>query len=177
MIRKLLMACAIGAALAAGVGQAASGRAEAGVDALAAFDLLKTLEGTWTASDATGRHSRTSFRLSAGGTVLVEEYENPALPGGGHMLTAYHLDGSDLVLTHYCIAGNQPTLRAARFDAGTREVQFEFLRAGNMAGPDAGHMRRARYRIIDRDTFVTEWEYFEKGAKRFTEVDTFTRVK
>lgn len=177
MIRKLLMACAIGAVLAAAAGQAASGRDEAGVDAPAAFALLKTLEGTWTASDASGRQSRTSFRLSGGGTVLVEEYENPALPGGGHMLTAYHLDGSDLVLTHYCIAGNQPTLRAARFDAGTREVQFEFLRAGNLAGPGAGHMRRAHYRIIDRDTFVTEWEYFEKGAKRFSEVDTFTRVK
>jgi hypothetical protein len=177
MIRKLLMACAFGAALVGAAGYEAAAHGEATVDAGAAFALLKTLEGSWTASDATGRQSKTSFRLSAGGTVLVEEYENPALPRGGHMLTAYHLDGSDLVLTHYCIAGNQPTLRAARFDAGAKDVQFEFLRAGNMAGPDAGHMRRARYRIIDRDTFVTEWEYFEKGAKRFTEIDTFTRVK
>jgi hypothetical protein len=28
------------------------------------------------------------------------------------MVSAYHLDGEDLLLTHYCIANNQPTLRA-----------------------------------------------------------------
>lgn len=66
------------------------------------------------------------FQLSANGTVLVENYTNPALPGGGHMMTAYHIDGQDLMLTHCCIANNQPTLRAERFDPADREIQFEF---------------------------------------------------
>lgn len=176
MIRKLLMVCAIGVIVGSD-GHPVVAQGGQPADGPAAFALLKTLEGTWTASDASGRQSRTSFKVSAGGTVLLEEYENPALPAGGHMMTAYHLDGGDLVLTHYCIAGNQPTLRAARYDSAAKEVQFEFERATSMTAPDAGHMRRARYRVIDRDTFVTEWEYFEKGMKRFTELDTFTRVK
>jgi hypothetical protein len=147
------------------------------VDGPAAFARLKGLEGTWTAPAADGRQATTTFELTAGGTVLVERYMNPALPGGGHMMTAYHLDGSALVLTHYCIANNQPTLRATAFDAATGQLQFEFVSARNLATPGAGHMRRAKYRLQDRDHFVTDWEFFENGKKKLTESETFTRSK
>ena len=93
------------------------------------------------------------------------------------MMSAYHLDGRALVLTHYCVARNQPTLRAERFNAATSEMQFEFLRATNLATPDAGHMRRAKYRVIDRNAFVAEWEFFDKGVKTLTEIESFTRVQ
>jgi hypothetical protein len=147
------------------------------VDGRAAFERLKALEGTWTAAAAGGKQSTTRFELTGNGTVLVEHYANAALPGGGHMMTAYHLDGSDLVLTHYCIANNQPTLRAERFDAATNELQFEFVRASNLPAPGAGHMRRALYRITDKNHFTTIWEFFENGQKTMTETETFTRVR
>ena len=89
------------------------------------------------------------FELTGNGTVLLERFSNTALPGNGRMATAYHLDGADLVLTHYCMANNQPVLRAERFDAAAKEIQFEFVRAGNLATPNAGHMRRAKYRLVD----------------------------
>ena len=146
-------------------------------DARAAFALLKSLEGQWKAPDGTTKKSTVRFELSANGTVLVEHYVNPALPGGGQMMSAYHLDGADLLLTHYCIANNQPTLKVDRFDAGAREMQFEFVRATNLPAESRGHMRRAKYRVIDKDNFTTEWEFFENGARKFTEVETFTRVK
>ena len=38
-------------------------------------------------------------------------------------------------------------------------------------------MRRAMYRIQDRDHFTTEWEFFQDGKKTMTETETFTRVK
>jgi hypothetical protein len=147
------------------------------VDAVAAFERLKALEGTWVAPGPADTRATTTFEIVADGTVLMEHYRNPALPGGGHMMTAYHLDGADLILTHYCIARNQPTLRAGRFDAATSEVQFEFVRASNLASPDAGHMRRAKYRIEARDHFTTEWEFFEKSRRTATETETFARVK
>jgi hypothetical protein len=170
---KLLAALVF--AVAAG---AASPSAEpTAVDGRAAFERLKSLEGSWAAPGMDGQRATTSFKLTAGGTVLVEHYTNPALPDGGHMMTAYHLDGNALVLTHYCIANNQPTLRAARVDAKTGEIQFEFVRASNLASPTAGHMRRALYRLEGPDRFTTEWEFFENGAKKMTETETFTRVK
>jgi hypothetical protein len=154
----------------------ASGPAAA-VDAPAAFARLKSLAGTWEAVRPDGRKATTTFELTAGGTVLVERYANPALPGGGQMLTAYHLDGASLVLTHYCIANNQPTLRASAFDAAAGELQFEFVSARNLKTPATGHMRRAKYRIVDADHFVTDWDFFENGARKMTESESFTRVK
>ncbi len=169
---------ALAAVSVAGVTARAAMMPPAPVDGKAVFERMKTLEGSWVAAaGAGGRQATTKFELSGNGTVLVEHYTNPALPGGGHMMTAYHLDGGALVLTHYCIANNQPTLRAERFDAAAGEVQFEFVRASNLPAPDAGHMRRALYRIRDADHFVTEWEFFSGGRKTMTEVETFTRVK
>jgi hypothetical protein len=162
--------------LAAGAGLAAVVPAGA-VDGAAAFERLKALEGTWVAPGPEDKRATSTFELVANGTVLMEHYRNPAMPGGGHMMTAYHLDGPELVLTHYCIAKNQPTLRAARFDPAAGEVQFEFVRASNLAGPSAGYMRRAKYRLDDRDHFTTEWEFFEKGTRTMTETERFTRVK
>jgi hypothetical protein len=149
----------------------------AGLDTVAAFERLKALEGSWIAAGAEGQRATSTFEVAANGTVLIEHYRNPAMPGGGHMMTAYHLDGTDLVLTHYCIAKNQPTLRAARFDAAAGELQFEFVRASNLSNPEAGHMRRAKYRLDGRDRFTTEWEFFKMGRRTMTEIETFTRVK
>ncbi len=146
------------------------------VDAKAAFAQLKQLEGVWEAPAAGGKTARTEFEVTANGTVLLERHTNAAMPGGGRM-AAYHLDGNVLVLTHYCIANNQPVLRAEQFDPATREIQFEFMRAGTLPLPANGHMDRAKYRIVDAAHFVPEWEFFENGAKQMTETETFTRVK
>lgn len=147
------------------------------VDGPAAFERLKSLQGEWRAALPNGQIATTRFELVGQGTVLVERYRNPLLPGGGEMLTAYHLDGRTLVLTHYCIARNQPTLRAERFDVETGTIQFEFVRAGNLASDREGHMRRAKYRLEASDRFTTEWEFFENGRRTMTEVETFERVR
>jgi hypothetical protein len=147
------------------------------VDAAKAFERLKALEGSWEASTSSGGKATTTFELTANKTVLLERYSNPSMPGGGHMVSAYHLDGKALVLTHYCIAKNQPTLKAERFDSTTGEVQFEFLRASNLQNENAGHMRRALYRLESAAHFTTSWEFFENGKKTMTEVERFTRVK
>jgi len=147
----------------------------AGVDGAAAFERLKALTGTWQGEETNGKRATTTFELTAGNTVLLERYSNPAMPGGGQMVTAYHLDGPSLVLTHYCIAKNQPTLRAERFDPGRGEIQFEFVRASNLASPNSGHMRRALITLVDANHFTTSWEFFEGGKNTMTEVEHFTR--
>jgi hypothetical protein len=172
--RKLLIVTVLAIACGGGTQQAAVVPA-AGVDAPAAFERLRALAGTWEAAGKDGRKSVTTFELTAGNTVLLERYSNPAMPGGGQMVTAYHLDGDSLVLTHYCIARNQPTLRAERFDAKSGEIQFEFVRASNLSGPNAGYMRRAFYKLIDANHFSTSWEFFEGGKKTMTETEDFYR--
>jgi hypothetical protein len=147
------------------------------LDGAAAFERLKALEGTWEAPTANDGKATTIFELVGNGTVLLERYSNPAMPGGGHMVSAYHLDGPTLILTHYCIAKNQPTLRAERYDAAAGVIQFEFLRATNLPSEKSGHMRRALYHLEDANRFTTEWEFFQDGRNTMTERETFTRVK
>src|SRR5713226_971817 len=94
---QLLMANLLLAAVAVQGGGAKSERSN---DATA-FARLKTLVGEWEADTKMGK-AHVSYELIAGGTAL----KMPA------MLTVYHLDGERLLLTHYCMAGNQPRMQA-----------------------------------------------------------------
>ena len=75
--------------------------------AATAFVQLKSLTGTWRNADNPASPLRIHFYLTAGGTVLVEDWRRGPDP---HSLTLYHRDGKALIATHYCPQGNQPRL-------------------------------------------------------------------
>lgn len=80
----------------------------------ARFEFLRALAGTWLAEDgATDMPAGAmfEFRVTAGGTA-IEEREMIGTPM--EMVTLYHMEGDDLVATHYCALGNQPRMRAAK---------------------------------------------------------------
>jgi len=157
----LLMASLAVAAVAL---QAAGPKSEPNSDA-AAFARLKTLAGEWEANTAMGK-VHLSYEVIAGGTALVEHESGEKMPA---MLTVYHLDGDRLLLTHYCMAGNQPRMQARAFNAETGELEFQFLDATNLSGPGAGHMHNARFRFIDNDHLASQWDFYENGQKKMTE--------
>lgn len=68
----------------------------------ATFDRMKALAGDWEGSNGRGLPARLNYRVSSGGTVLLETLTSRE-PGGKdiEMLTAYHLDGDKLMMTHY----------------------------------------------------------------------------
>ena len=145
---------------------------ESKVDAGAAFSRLQGLAGEWTIEGSRGKgHSQ--FQLIAGGSVVLERF---AEPGGGEMLTAYHLDGGKLVLTHYCMAGNQPHMVAEKFDASSGELVFGFAGGANIA-EGTGHMHDAAFRLISGDRFDARWDFVEGGKLKFSEEVRYTRVK
>src|SRR5437764_568426 len=111
----------------------ADGVKTANGDAREAFARLKTLVGRGESPDA--RKERLDLELIAGGTALVERERAEGRP---EMMTVYHLDGDRLVLTHYCMAGNQPRMQLRGFDATTGQLTFDFVDAGNLASPGAG---------------------------------------
>jgi hypothetical protein len=92
------------------------------------------------------------------------------------MLTVYHLDGDRLLLTHYCMAGNQPRMRAAAFNPESGELEFQFVDATNLAA-GAGHMHNAKLRLVDNNHLATEWQFYENGQRKFTESAQYTRVR
>lgn len=131
-----------------------------------AYGTLKQLVGRWsgTATSADNSFPVTfSYRLASGGSALLEDM----FEGSEHeMLTLYHLDGSDLRLTHYCAAGNQPSMvlvSATGVGASEPTLTFEFDRGTNMSSPKEGHMHRARYSILGPDHVLATWAYFADG--------------
>ena len=141
--------------------------------AAAAFSRLKTLVGNWEADTQMGK-AHLSYELVAGGTTLLERAWGDRMPV---MLTMYHIDGDRLLLTHYCMKGNQPRMQAAAYDAGAGEIDFRFLDATNLTDPSAGHMHNAKIRFGGEGQFSTEWQFYEDGKPKFTESVRYTRVR
>ena len=166
----LLAAMLLAASAAFAANGAANGET---LDAKAAFARLKTLAGEWEATGPQGK-GRVSYELIADGATLVER----ETPDKMHtMMTVYHLDGDNLLLTHYCILGNQPRMKAEAFHPDTGEVDFQFLDATNLSSPAASHMHNAKIRIVDESHATAEWQLYVDGKPKMTEAMQLTRVK
>lgn len=123
-----------------------------------AFERLKKLEGEWISKDAdtNDQPMKVTFKLTGARTTLVETQ----FPGEPHeMMTTYHLDGNNLVLTHYCAAGNQPRMKLIPGKDANRLV-FQFTGISNLANKNAGHIHSAKYHFQGPDSFVSEWEHW-----------------
>src|SRR6516162_9375436 len=72
---------------------------------------MSKLVGTWVKADENGKPTDqvvSVIKLTAGGSVIHETL----FPGQDHeMVSVYSADGSDVVLTHYCVLGNQPRMK------------------------------------------------------------------
>lgn len=163
-------------ALAAALwGPSGSARAGEPSEALAAFDRFRGLEGSWIGTSTKGWKERVTFSTIAGRSVVVEGSLD-AHPGEA-MQTVVYLDGGDLVLTHYCVAKNQPHLKAASFADGGRTVEFVFAGGGNLADRNRGHMDRAVFRFDDPNHVTERWTWYENGSERWLEEIQLVRAR
>jgi hypothetical protein len=162
MFRRALFACALPVlALAA---YAADDKAEhrpAG-PMPPAFEQFKQIAGTWEGKEVEGREGmdvRAVYRVTSGGTAVVETI----MPGTDHeMVTVIHPDGGDLLLTHYCMLGNQPQMKAPGSGDG-KDVAFKFVRATNLKSADDMHMHDVTYTFVDHDTLRSRWTHYHGG--------------
>lgn len=140
----------------------------------AAFARLKSLVGEWEAPMKGGGTAHASYELISGGTALVE---HESATGVSPMLTVYYVDGDRLLLTHYCMVGNQPRMQANSFDPATGEIGFQFVDGTNMKSADDAHMHSAKIRLVDANHLSAEWQMYEGGQPKMTESFAYTRVK
>jgi hypothetical protein len=147
------------------------------VQSTAALARLKSLAGEWQSVGPKGEHAKLTYEVISGGSAVMERFSSDALPAeSGEMITVYYIDRGELVLTHYCIAHNQPHLRATRYNAQTGELDFDFVSGGNISTGNEGHMHSARFHFIDENHLVSEWQYMEGRSPKFKEVSEFRRV-
>lgn len=128
----------------------------------AQFDKLKKLVGTWVEEkDGKATDKVVSvMKLTAGGSALHETI----FPGDAmEMVSVYTVDGNDLVMTHYCVIGNQPRMKADP-KSPADQINFEFAGGGNLDPKKDKHMHGARLKLIDADHIEIEGNGWENGA-------------
>jgi hypothetical protein len=138
-----------------------------------AFERLCELAGSWDGKSSAGWSARIELEVIARGSTLLERSNFEAHPGET-MLTLFHKDGADLVLTHYCVAGNQPRLVAS--EIGPETLRFTFRDATNLASRDQGHMDEALIRLEGPDAFSSRWSFFQDGRTSWMEEIRYRRL-
>ena len=122
-------------------------------DALSALEALKALEGDWVGTSASGgTQSAVRYEVIAGGNTVVKTY---AMGKANEMLTIYHMDGDELLLTHYCALNNQPKMRFETSDT-PGEIRFAFAGGTNFDPEVDAHAHEGWTRIAADGTIETE---------------------
>jgi hypothetical protein len=144
--------------------------------AKAAFEVLKQLAGDWNGSSTQGWEGTHTMEIIAGGSAILSSSRIGPHPGAdGSMATLFHLDGDRLMLTHYCVAGNQPRLVATSISEDGLTIEFSFLDGTNMRSRDDGHMDRAVLTIESPERYRSRWTFYQKGQERWLEDIVNTR--
>ncbi len=132
-----------------------------------AFERLRSLAGDWKGKSTKGWTDIVEYKVIAHGTVVMRTSFD-AHPGET-MASLFHMDGERLMLTHYCVAGNQPRLVATKFEDGGNRITFEFLDGGDLDSRDQGHMDKHEIVVEDADHFRSRWTWYEAGHESWME--------
>jgi hypothetical protein len=170
-VRTKALGVIAAAALAVAVGPA-----RAGGNGTTAFEQLKSLAGHWETQASNREKATLDLELTSGGTAVVERFHMTEQGKPVEMITLYYLDGDQLKLTHYCMTGNQPTMRGS-YAPDTKTLTFEFEGATNLKSTNDGHMHHAVYTFLDNDHFKTTWTFRKDQKDAFTEDVIYVRAK
>jgi len=141
--------------------QHAAGHAEPGATAArAGFERMRGVAGAWSFV-AGAEHGRVTYTVVSDGTALLETVTNDE-HGEAGMVSVIYVEGDQLVLQHYCSAGNQPRMVSPGLD-GDR-IRFTLEGITNLTAPSAGHIHEAEFRFPADGTFESRWTWREDGA-------------
>ena len=159
------------AAQSKGHPKAAEGAPEAVIyDAASAMAFLTTTSGEW--SQAGGQHQHggaygaegsraniVSVKTKALGSAVVHTY---AAGTPGEMETIFHMDGDQLLLTHYCALQNAPVLKFVKSEK-PGELKFVFEGGTNFDPKVDAHLHESTFQIKDKDTIEQRSTVFANG--------------
>ncbi len=126
------------------------------------LEWMKRLVGTWVrvGDDGTATDEVVSiYRETAAGSAIIET------TGAGtpnEMATIFHMDGDQLLQTHYCALMNAPVLRFEQSDT-PGELKFVFHGGTNFDAAVDAHYHEGTLQIKDKDTIETSFVVFANG--------------
>jgi len=129
----------------------------------AALDRMKKLAGTWLLADKDGKPTdqiASIIKVTAGGSAIHEIL----FPGQPHeMVSIYTVEGPDLIMTHYCVLGNQPRMKADP-KSSANQIVFRFAGGANLDPKKDKHMHEATLTIVDSDRLEITGIGWENGG-------------
>lgn len=152
--------------------------AHAAVTPEQAFASIKSLKGDWHGPAAMKGMppAHSVFRVTAGGSAV----EETIFPGGQmEMLSLYHMDKGNLLMTHYCAIGNQPRMKFNPKKSTPQELVFDFDGGTNFKPSRDQHMHSLTLKLPSPSklkTSGTSWTNGKEDPRSCGEV-TLTRRK
>lgn len=133
----------------------------------AVFEQLKQLVGKWEGTKETPdgtEQAAVEYTLTAAGTALAEKL----FPGTEHeMLSVYHGDRGDVMMTHYCALGNQPRMRMQASD-NPNVFKFVFIDGTSLDSLNDPHMHQLTMTLVGENRLKHEWVFYEDGEPEHT---------
>src|SRR5687767_11220580 len=151
--RRILLCALVVAAFGAGAGAQAPATKSPAAQGL---DKLKALQGDWI--DVEGAFGTkgavaVTYRVTGGGHTVVETFP---INTPFEMTTVYHVDGNDLVLTHYCADNTQPRMRSKGLTGSV--LAFDYDGGTNIDVSKTNHMHTARLEFVAPDEIRGTWQ-------------------
>jgi hypothetical protein len=139
-------------------------------DAASAMAFFKTLGGDWQVGTSAHEHgsgspsassygSSLSFKVKAAGSAVVQT-TRAGQPG--EMESIFHMDGDQLLLTHYCALQNAPVLK---FQPSSKpgEIKFVFQGGTNFDPTVDAHFHEGTFQVKDKDTVEQTFTVYANG--------------
>lgn len=135
----------------------------------ALFDRVAKLEGEWvvdmTAEEIAqyGQPGTSVIKVTSSGSIV----RDIMFVGTAHEMTnVYHMDGDELVLTHYCSQGNQPRMEAKLNDGhqhASNQIHFQFDEVSNLTSADQSYMGDVVLTFVDDNHYTQTWTHYKAG--------------
>ncbi len=161
------------AAQSKGQPKSAAGAPEAVIyDAASAMAFLTTTSGEWHPGTG-GQHQHGGAAAPVGSPANIVSVKTKALGSAvvhtyragtpGEMETVFHMDGDQLLLTHYCALQNAPVLKFVKSDK-PGELKFVFHGGTNFDAKVDAHLHESTFQVMDKDTIEQRSTVFANGV-------------
>lgn len=135
-------------------------------EAQKSFATMKSLAGEWEGlvtvpemPQMSNGKLHVSMRVTSRGHALVHELQEAGTPLDptkyDHPVSMFYVDGSEVMLVHYCDAGNRPRMTGKMSPDG-KIVDFEFK---DISGSTEQHMHHSTFTVIDSNHHVEDWTF------------------
>lgn len=140
------------------------------------FNPVADLAGDWQGTEPNSGEAYTISFAPTANNSAVREIMFP--DSDWEMTNLYHMDGNNLVLTHYCAAGNQPRMVAtkAKHTAEGTVYHFDLDSVSNLRPEHDHYMGNMTLTILNDGTLREEWRSYQRDGS-LTEPSTFVLTR